>query len=452
MEPTEATARELDRLKIVANPQRRGKMFEKLIGRLFERARLRVVVGSQVASPRDADVFASGRDEFIVEAKWQRAPVDVSDIDALRDRLARTSPRVVGVLVSMSGFTSGAIELVEMNRDRPILLVQQDEVEALCEDLALRPLLRHKMWALRVHARVLFAGRDPLWPTDWQPRRSAWPEPNARPAQQQPWIAGRAGVEPILFVGELPDIDWTVALGVGVAFDLQLPLDTSDQLATGFEILYSHGWLTGEGRFRIEQPGRTAWYGWGAAGFVDAIVRQKARLAGEHGWHSEERADYFDTCPGGWYTLTLRVLTGSRRIFGGAHLSAQLAGIPTEMTPMRMLAEAFDLDDHAFFRPLTDRHAVQLKQFRSGDVPLEAADLVLDADDPTWVSGLVVRNPSFSYPDEKALGELVGGDEFVICALASWHEVGDRRRYHLRAVESAASGSVRLARVVADWA
>lgn len=450
MEPIDSIKLEFDQLVGLTDPQRRGKLFEALIGRLFERAHLRVVVGSQAASPRDADLFASGRDDFLVEAKWQKAAVGMDIVDALWGRLARTPPHVVGVVFSMSGFTSRAVKLVEENRDRPILLVRRAEVAQLCDGLALRPLLRHKTWALTVRARVLFAGRSPLWPADWRPRRELWPQPDARVSPLRPWIDGRAGRHPIVFVDQLPDVDWTPAQGVGVGFDLQLPIDTQDDLAPAFEILHANGWLSGAGRFRIEQPGRTAWHGWGATSFLDAIREQEARLAGQVGWHTEERADYFDTCPGGWYTLTLRVLTGDPGIHG-SHLSAQLAGIPTETTPMRMLADAFDLDDEAFFRPLAADHADHRVQFRQGDVPVEATNVIVATGDPSWVRGLVVRNPGASIKDE-GVRNLLGDDEFVICALASWHPVGEDHRYHLRDVESAHNGAARVARVAVDWA
>ena len=450
MESADNIRLEFERLGALPDPRRRGRHFEGLIGRLFERAHLRVIVGSQAASPRDADLFASGRDEYLVEVKWQKTPANIDVIEGLWGRLARTPPHVVGVVFSMSGFSRTAIKLVEENRDRPILLVRGDEVARLCDGLALRPLLRHKKWALTVEARVLFAERSPLWPADWPPRRELWPEPDAGVDGPRRWIEGRAGRDPVVFVDELPHVDWTMAQGMGVGFDLQLPLHTQDDLARAFEILYTNGWLTGAGRFRIEQPGRTAWYGWGAAGFLDAIRQQGARLAGQQGWHSEERTDYFDTCPGGWYTLTLRVHTGDKRLFG-AHLSAQLAGIPTETTPMRLLAEAFDLDDEAFFRPLTAAHTVHSVPFRQGDVPVEATDFIVAAGDPSWVSGLVVRNPGASRIQDEEVRNLMGDDEFVTCALASWHQVGEVHRYHLRDIESAESGAVRVSRVAADW-
>jgi hypothetical protein len=451
----EAIEREFRDLVGLADPMRRGRRFEGLVRRLFEHAHLRVVTGSRAAAPRDADVFASGREDYLVEAKWRKAKADIGDIDAFRSRLARMPPAVSGVFFSISGFTTTAVSQVEASRDRPILLVDGPETERLCRGDALRPLLRHKKRALTVEARVLTSGEGPLWQRGWAPRGSSWPTADSRFEPLQPWVRGRPGQRPVLFVDELPDVDWTLSAGTGVALDLHPPIASPADLAAAFEVLYSFGWLSGSGRFRIEQPGKASWSGHGAAAFVDAITGQPDRLAGSADWHNEERAEYFDHCPGGWYTLTLRVQTNHPRI-SGAHLSAILSGVPTDMTPTRMLAEAFDLDDQAFFRPLTKTHAVRRHPEPAENTSLEVVALVVAAPDyfpepdhDIWVCGVVARNPGDRVSHDAR--ESLGGDDLIVCPLSSWHYLGEQHTYHLRTIESSATGGATVTCAVADW-
>jgi hypothetical protein len=127
------------------DPQRRGIQFESLVARQFREAYFKVQANPGVARPRQTDFLAmNSRDRYLVETKWKQKAADINDVDSLFSRLDRTPGSVVGVLVSISGFSKSAIERVESRRDRPVLLVTSAEIERMLQWGSLTRLLRRK--------------------------------------------------------------------------------------------------------------------------------------------------------------------------------------------------------------------------------------------------------------------------------------------------------------------
>lgn len=84
---------------------------------LFRRDHFSVRHNAGTARPRQTDVFASRTTEtYLVECKWQTDKADIEDLDSLRARLRRTDRSVVGLLVSMSGFTGTRVQDVGERR------------------------------------------------------------------------------------------------------------------------------------------------------------------------------------------------------------------------------------------------------------------------------------------------------------------------------------------------
>jgi len=92
---------------------RRGQELPILIHRLFEDAGYNARRDAGAARPRDADLYVySPGEDFLVEVKSGDKPTDIAAISELADRLTRTAPFVIGILISRSRFTKGAIKLV----------------------------------------------------------------------------------------------------------------------------------------------------------------------------------------------------------------------------------------------------------------------------------------------------------------------------------------------------
>jgi hypothetical protein len=207
--------RELRRLKAVDRYQRRGYDFQDFVGSLFKQGHFRVVPSPGTARPRQTDLLATrGGDAYLIETKWRRSKANVDDIDSLFSRLGAAPAAVVGVMVSFSGFTSGAIERVEQSSNRPVLLVTGSELEQMVEwDEDIAHLLARKKTSLLAHRKAFFA-------TIRRRRRSAPPaglvvaptEFAFLDGSRAKWVSGKGDFGEFTFVQDLPDIDWDRAV------------------------------------------------------------------------------------------------------------------------------------------------------------------------------------------------------------------------------------------------
>jgi Restriction endonuclease len=113
-------------------PQRRGRGLEALIdeairGQGCRCERDRGAPGEQI----DLVVQDDSR-FFVCEAKWEKNRIEGGTIAQMVGRMARRPGFYVGVIFSMSGFTSGAVTAASsLANIRVVLLVGEDEVKAL---------------------------------------------------------------------------------------------------------------------------------------------------------------------------------------------------------------------------------------------------------------------------------------------------------------------------------
>src|SRR5580693_9176590 len=103
--------------------QRSGYQFQKWLKTVLFEAGFEVHTNPQIAKPRQTDLVAcrAGND-YLVEAKFRQAIIDIADVDALRSRLGRTPSDIVGCIFSLSDYSAEAIKNVEEDRTREILL------------------------------------------------------------------------------------------------------------------------------------------------------------------------------------------------------------------------------------------------------------------------------------------------------------------------------------------
>ena len=108
-------------------PQTRGREFQKLFGRVIELYGWLRIEGLRT-SHEEIDVIVHKRgDYYLVECKWRKGRIQSSVVRELFGKL-KNRAEIRGVLVSMSGFTSGAMEQVRDFADtRLILLFGKDD-------------------------------------------------------------------------------------------------------------------------------------------------------------------------------------------------------------------------------------------------------------------------------------------------------------------------------------
>lgn len=462
---------ELRRLTKLRDPVRRGRRLDPLVARVMERASFKVYPNAGVARPRQTDVMAQdGRDWYLIEAKWTEAPADIDATASLFDRLTRAArSQLVGVMVSMSGFTDGAIEDVEARRaQHPILLVEGPEFDHAVEDVTeIRRLLRRKHAALVADGRVLLASRTPV--TAVAPVQTAAPLKRS-PAvfltddgRETQWIAAPGEFSGFTFVRDLPDIDWVTSGGLGVSFDLSLPVEGVDALEIVLQTLSRLGHTTSSGHWSIQQA-TTNWHGMGAAALIDALHQWKRRFRALETVHHTEDVLYADEYDGGFYTLHAGVQSSEPRHVWRPELSFQLRGIPLDVGPIRHLCEALGAEGEPYFRP-RDEKSVKTARLRARTpMRVRPTTLIVEpernarAPFDKWVVGIVVPNPykSASRKQPKALDEDVPialmETGVLVCDLRSHHPLSEPPdSYHLVDAEWAWSSDGLVLRIRADW-
>lgn len=471
---------QFQRLASSPDAHRRGRKLEELLEKLFQQAHFRVKRDAGIAAPRQTDLVTSYGDTwYLIEAKWEKAPVDVSVFDTVRARMKRAaSPSVVGVIISVSGFGESAVEdLVHERGGRPILLFGEEELtQALGSPELLVSLLRLKYEELVTHGRVHRASAPPA-------ERSVRPSSDLEAAdvrvvdaalQPIPYFCGRGDFSDLVYAQELPDVDWVTGGGSGVSLDLPIRALHEDGIAELLYALASMGWTTTQPRWNIQQA-TTNWHGIGAREFLDTLRGWEQRFDDLDRVHHTEQITYFDVCQGGgFYTLSADIASDESRIARRCNVSFQLVGVPVDPHPLRHLFEQFDATAAGYFRPLATRAVIHRRAPR--DVPLEAVGYLVADDpfptDPTqpepepdedpsdavpeeWVTGIIARNPfrdGAGLPAPEDWPAQAHTSELLVCDLRSHHPLDKfPDAYHLDSWQHARTTDAQVFRPVADW-
>lgn len=455
------------RLELIADAQARGSQLEGLVKSLFSRGHFRVERNAGAAAPRQTDLTATnGTDNYLIEVKWQRTPVDVGDVDNVRIRLLDTASSMVGVLISVSGFTRTAIARVREKRDRPILLMTGAELTSALEQPAgLANLLRDKFEELLVHGQVLL---------DSRPRRlsvgNMGQDADGMPlaaasfhiaGQRRPLLACGGSFGQFVFVQDIPDIDWVPGSGAGVSVDLSCQAESQEALLACLSRLGEAGWLTSQGRWNIQQATRN-WHGIGPTSLAEAIAGWVDRYHDLEQIHHTEQLCYQDTCEGGFFTLTVDIAASEPRRVWHCDLSLQLSGVPLDSTPIRQLAALLQVSHPLYFRPRNDRavtrHGLQRDAIAVDPVGFVVVDDDTDPRTREWVCGIVVANPfelsqySSRTQQPEWLPGHVDNSELLICALRQWHPHSYAvAGYRLTSCEWTWTSDAMVFRGTADW-
>jgi hypothetical protein len=125
-----ATAKEFERLSEMS-PQAKGRALQKLIAKIVERDGWPQLEGARTSHEEMDVVIFRPPDYYVIECKWVKDPVEANVIRELIGKVGNRAG-VRGIVVSMSGFTKGAIEQVEDHSNtRAILLFGPENVRSL---------------------------------------------------------------------------------------------------------------------------------------------------------------------------------------------------------------------------------------------------------------------------------------------------------------------------------
>ena len=447
----------------IENPQLRGIEFQGLLKQVLIESRFEVHQNPRVSKPRQSDLLASKDDlDFLIEAKWLKKKIDVSDIDDLRVRLQRAPSNVIGCLFSMSAYAPTAIKAVEADRQREILLFRPEEVEDLAYRHSIDELIKRKRKAFRVDGKVWFAGQK-----GQRTHGSKFPFPSSDRSfrisgSSQPSLFCRATDSDIVFTPHTLDITWGSG-GRGVELSLTPELNTAADLSEFLALLHNQLGLSEEGAFTISQTD-CQWHGLGIQNFLNELRRWEQRYTSaklERIHHSED-LHYFDQCHTGLLLLTVRQQVGKRENvrLHGCRLEIRLPGVPIDMRPFAKICENVR-ETLPFFSPFDDgqREFIQLRGGESLDVLGEIVSAGRGVRDEEAVCGLTVKNPFFNKKSAIPSGKLkyspfqfLHSTEHFVCDMADWHDVGDAVDYYrLTRLEAIQMGGVVVAHPVCTW-
>jgi len=392
----------------------RGPAFEKVLSARLTADGFDVRINPKTARPRQTDLVAIRESQhFLIEAKWRKRSVDVADVDNLRMRLNRIPSDFVGCIFNMSGYTSVAIEQVESDRTREILLFNAAEINSIfAEQLEVHELIRRKRETLRIEGRV--------WFDDSKPESSARPRNFPPPGREfrtktgaAPLVAFPSDNDETTFFLDIPE---TGAIDTFASMKLRLAIHHTAELADVLETIQETIGLSDQGTFSIQQLSH-AWYGFGAQNFLDAIGNwerrySKAKLKSPH--HSEDLV-FLDRSGGALIALTSRQRVGDSTFLHASELEIQLPGIPVDASKFQELARKTGNPDGLFQTSLGS--GLRSAHFKAGQVRLVSHSKIVNSEcGEEWVCGIVAKNPFTANRMKRLAGSL--GDFFRSISLS----------------------------------
>jgi hypothetical protein len=138
----------------VLSPQERGIEFQRLIAELTEQEGWEQEEGVRTANEEIDVVLYHDSAVHLIECKWESVPIEAQVVRDFHGKLAKRAG-AVGLIFSMSGFTSGAKqESLEWSGQSRILLLDRKDSEAiLYGKTSLDSLIKSKVrdWVRRNH-------------------------------------------------------------------------------------------------------------------------------------------------------------------------------------------------------------------------------------------------------------------------------------------------------------
>ncbi|MFI8419942.1 hypothetical protein [Streptomyces sp. NPDC085479] len=384
--------------------------------------------------------------------------------------MRRVSSHVVGVIVSVSGFTRPLVDEVGRDRSRPVLLMDHADVLAILRAPASLPgLLQNKQEHLVTHGRVHLGAAG----TVQRLHRPARELPasdlmlHGQGEDALPYMSVPGGFTSAVFATSVTDIDWSFGQGRGVCLDMPVQARSTEDLVGLLHTLDELGLTSHRPTWALQQLG-SSWFGIGAPALITALDEAPQRTAALGKPHHSEQLVYCDTALDGLYTLTASIsappLPGEvpsedeqtgRRAVSQCRLSFQLPGTPLDMTALQHLRERFGVTTNAYFRPL-ETTAVRITWL--DQQPVEPLATIVELDPVTttrFVVGIVIRD-HYSVNGDHAV--LTGwplelqDTGFLVCALTHHHPVDKPpERYWLEAIHSTSTSDLTVTTIQANW-
>lgn len=125
------------------NRQKAGLLFEPFLNELFHLFDLEPRLSYVLKSEQIDGSLTFDTDDYIIEAKWWKGPVEVEDVDKFDAKVRRKGKNALGLFISVNGFTAGARE--EYDKRTSFITMDGGDLFCVLEGrIALDGLLRRK--------------------------------------------------------------------------------------------------------------------------------------------------------------------------------------------------------------------------------------------------------------------------------------------------------------------
>ena len=139
---------EFGRIAQMKNAQSRGYAFEKFLTKLFQTFDITIRGSYKIDGEQIDGAFTLDNMDYLLEAKWQSAPIDAPDISIFSDKVDNKLDNTLGLLISMNGFTERAVSNNRKHRPNILLMDGRDLAAILERTIDLPELISKK----KIHA------------------------------------------------------------------------------------------------------------------------------------------------------------------------------------------------------------------------------------------------------------------------------------------------------------
>lgn len=131
-------------LAMESNHQKRGIQLEKFLNNLFTLFDLNPKQSFTLADEQIDGAFTFENNDYLLEAKWQKKPVETGDLKKFAGTLSDKLKNTLGLFISIDGFSKGSQEFTGSNARTMILMDGMDLSLVLDQRIDLHHLLFRK--------------------------------------------------------------------------------------------------------------------------------------------------------------------------------------------------------------------------------------------------------------------------------------------------------------------
>ena len=127
-----------------SEPQKRGYQLERILKELFTLFDLDPKASFKVTGEQIDGAFTFENTDYLLEARWQQAPVSTKELDAFSGKLGRKLENTLGLFLSINGFSEDSVRAHAAGRKLMILVDGSDLMAVLEGRIDLIQLLLRK--------------------------------------------------------------------------------------------------------------------------------------------------------------------------------------------------------------------------------------------------------------------------------------------------------------------